>query len=74
MFHHKEDGDEQVPKTVDVSGVGNAQSVEYEKVLNEEKHHKHMEELGGLGTVGTISFALVLTCLFLFSLICVDHR
>jgi hypothetical protein len=69
MFQRKEDGDEQVPKTADVYGAGNAQSVQYEKALKEEKHHQHMEQLGGLGAVGTGGFALVLTSLFLFSLI-----
>ena len=52
QHHHlfKEDSDEQVP----------GQSAdEHEKAVKEEKHHKHMEELGGLGAAGTGEFALV---------------
>jgi hypothetical protein len=58
LFHRKEDGDEQVPQSTDMYGAGNAQSVDHEKALKEEKHHKHMEELGGLGIGATGGFAL----------------
>nr|ADE76303.1 unknown [Picea sitchensis] len=58
LFHRKEDGDEQVPQSADMYGAGNAETVDHEKALKEEKYHKHMEELGGLGIVGTGGFAL----------------
>ena len=75
FHHNKEeDSDEQVPgQSVDkmygagnvqsnedmMYGAGNVQSDEYENALKEEKHHKHMEELGGLGAAATGEFALV---------------
>lgn len=46
FHHHKEDGGEQVIESTDVYAAGNVD--EYEKARKEEKHHKHMEEVGGL--------------------------
>ena len=65
LFHRKEDNEEQVP----------GQSAdEHEKAVKEEKHHKHMEELGGLGAAATGEFALVSYLYNIFILIFTSMR